>query len=326
MQQSPPSWTAKVTVLGNQAASLMMLGKLPEAVDVCNEALEIDPQAAKLFCRRGRALIRLGMLTTAAESFRSALKITSVQRDGQLNYVNLKTSIEASKNLEIIGILDRLLISLSEKESTNQHYDVLKITDEILKTCTHSHIARVARADALAKLKRWTEAKEFIEQSTASLSVSIHKSHAHESVRDSLTKPIVVKELRWYENHDSKIAINQINIVQAILCMGNELGEIYVRVLKNQDISRSRSTEAMNHLKNILHDLRDCMRGSDAIYHQNTKISNSMNGSIWSWVTTNIDRIERLITNKAAEDISFRSNEFNAARTSYGTAVEVTNS
>ena len=82
-----------------------MLGKLPEAVDVCNEALEIDPQAAKLFCRRGRALILLGMLTTAAESFQSALKIRSVQRDGQPTGDDLKTSIEAQKFLKLLDHL-----------------------------------------------------------------------------------------------------------------------------------------------------------------------------------------------------------------------------
>lgn len=329
LQQAPPAWSPTVSVLGNQAASLMMLGRLTEAVDVCNKAISIDPNAVKIYCRQGRALIRLGYLSSATASFQAALEISSAFKPGQTNTSSDKKSFdEAMKHLDIINSLNKLLLALSAKESSDEYYGILHITDELLKTCTHFRVAQVARIRALIKLKRWLEAKDFIEQVTVSLPRSMHLIYAHESIYESLkesesnSSPIIKKTaLQWYEDHNSQVIINIMNIVHACLCMGSEVAELYIRVLKNQEICRNRSTEVMNHLKKIFIELKSSMKINDPVTASSPR--NDSSDSVWPWIKTNSSKLERLMTHKAAGDYSFRAGKYGPASASYGIALEV---
>ena len=59
-QFAPKDWPLHAQVLGNRAATLMMLHRYAEAAADCAEALKLDPTMVKLHARRGRALLRLG--------------------------------------------------------------------------------------------------------------------------------------------------------------------------------------------------------------------------------------------------------------------------
>lgn len=59
----------RAAVLGNRAASYMMLDRCHEAINDCDQALRIDPNMMKLMARKGRALLRLGELVNIKYRF-----------------------------------------------------------------------------------------------------------------------------------------------------------------------------------------------------------------------------------------------------------------
>lgn len=61
--------------LGNRAWGLMNLGLLTEALNVIEQALDIDPKYSTAFLHKGRILRRMGRLEEAVEAFSAALDI-----------------------------------------------------------------------------------------------------------------------------------------------------------------------------------------------------------------------------------------------------------
>ena len=57
---APASWSPLPALLGNRAATFMMLERYLEAAEDCERALLLAPGMIRLHDRRGRALLRIG--------------------------------------------------------------------------------------------------------------------------------------------------------------------------------------------------------------------------------------------------------------------------
>lgn len=323
LQQAPLLWQPRIIVCGNRAATLMMLGRLTDAVDACNEAIKVDVNAAKIYCRKGRALIRLGHFSEATESFQIALEKASSPTIGQniQQTENKKIFQEAIEHVNIVQTMSKLAMTIPMKEALKEYYNVLHLTDELLRTCTHHRPAQIARAKAMLKLRRYADAKDFIEDITVPLPFSMHKLYAHPVLFSNSSTinsiPSSANMLIWAEI-SSHISVNIMNVVHFMLAVGSEMAELYAIALKNQWYSRSHCTEVMTHIKNLYHEL----------LHKLPSLSSSSNNTApvidpWNWVQLHITQIDKLASYKSRGDTFFRTNAFDAAIESYTQGLEV---
>lgn len=72
----------QLPVCTNLAACMIEIGNYRRCIDICNIALEVDPNCAKALYRRGLSLYRLGDHASARTDFEGALKVieTGLQR------------------------------------------------------------------------------------------------------------------------------------------------------------------------------------------------------------------------------------------------------
>lgn len=76
---APSTWPHMSSVLGNRAATLMMIDRCIEAAEDCERALMLSPETYRLHERRGRALLRVGLLAQAEEAFTRMLETPSIR-------------------------------------------------------------------------------------------------------------------------------------------------------------------------------------------------------------------------------------------------------
>ena len=60
IEYGPTGWDGLGSTLSNRSATYFMLGRYPESIDDCVEAMSVDPALHKVEGRRGRAHLRMG--------------------------------------------------------------------------------------------------------------------------------------------------------------------------------------------------------------------------------------------------------------------------
>jgi Flp pilus assembly protein TadD len=295
---APMQWSSRATVLGNRAASFMMLDRYIEAVEDCEAAVKLDSTMLKLHVRRGRALMRLGHLDASRNAFMYVLPMEGSPRE------------DAQEGLKILKSVKVLVDRLSDLENKLNYSGVLDVTDEILESCPFFHVAHVSRLQALCKLLKFEEAKLHAEKIVCNSHVSIQKLFAHPLAR--LPAPMI-KELEWKEVGVNNIIKADSNaIVQVVLCMGPDMSKYYMKALKNAEAVRNSCGEVMDRISGILYHLHEII----------TSESNG-NSASWSWLSSDLASVREILQRKNAADKAFRANQLSDAVHLYSEALKV---
>lgn len=322
MKIAPPGWIERATALGNRAAVLVMLQRFVEAVNDCDEALRLDSHMVKLLVRKGRALLRLGHFNPAEESFSRVLEfnvrdlLTAREALDDDLLQNTFDSLESNKSNARLGLKDlqklrELTSSLMASEGQMKHREVLKAADDLLKLSPCYRIAHLSKAAAMCELLQFDEAKQFVEELTRRTDLTTQRLYAHPSAR--IPCPRLV-DLQWTESKvDRSLAADLSAIAQFVLCAGSELGRLYLRTLKNVSFNRSHSADVMHKVATLLRALEAALSTKDK-------------AESWSWVGTELDKVQCLLSLKTTADEQFKGRQFKAALMKYTNCLKVTSS
>ena len=163
--------------------------------------------------------------------------------DGNIAGGDLKASLEqlvnkartdAKAGIKEVDRLRELIKQLVCQEGLLNFVEALRVAEVILKSCPYYKVALVSRANALCELQRFTEAKQGIELAMFQSHSSILKLSMHTSGQLPYPNPIL---LDWKEKKSPSptsylLEIDTDHVVNAILCMGSEISQIYLVALK----------------------------------------------------------------------------------------------
>ena len=328
-----PAWPTRPQVLGNRAATLMMLHRYVESVDDCAEALTLDPTMIKLHTRRGRALLRLGHFSAADEAFHRVLETPTTSSQGGSNGINSSgedKELEAAKTdarngLKALAGAKSSMKRLGQLENAGDYHGVLMLVTDLQLHCPAWPQVHVSRCAALCKLKKWDEAKTVVEDFLCVAHASILKlAGAHPA---ALLPAPDTNSLAWVEKPGKSIVtVDTQAVVNALLCMGPGLSEVYLQALKNVDATRNCSADVMSRILVILTELLEILKAHQAVHavdgtNNNNKGLEQLLGS-WTWVIHELQRTKELIEWKNIGDRQFRASSHADAINSYSKAIK----
>ena len=326
-----PPWPTRPQVLGNRAASLMMLHRYIESADDCAEALTLDPTMIKLHTRRGRALLRLGHFTAADEAFHRVLEIPTTSSQAGLNDVGSsgeEKELEAAKTdarngLKALAGARSSMKRLGQLENAGDYHGVLMLVTDLQLHCPACSLVHVSRCAALCKLKKWGEAKTAVEDFLCTAHVSIQKLEAHPA---ALLPAPDADSLAWVEKPGKSIVtVDTQAVVNALLCMGPRLSEVYLQALKNIDATRNCSADVMSRVLVIISELSQILKAHQAVHATDGTNNNKGLEQLlvpWIWVTHELQRTKELIEWKNIGDRQFRASSHADAINSYSKAIK----
>ena len=292
-------WSSRATVLGNRAATYMMLDRYIEAVEDCETAVQLDPSMLKLHVRRGRALMRLGHLDASRNAFLYVLPLEGSPRE------------DCQEGLRILKSVKDLIDRLSDVENKLNYSAVLEVSNEILESCPYFHVAHVACMQALCKLQKFEEAKNHAERIVCNSHISIQKLFAHPSAQLPAPK---ISQLEWKEVGVNNIIKADSNaIVQVIMCMGPDMSKFYMKALKNSDPVRNSCGEVMDRISGILLHLYEIISAH----------STSINSGGWNWVSSDLTSVREILERKNSADKAFRAGQLSESVHHYTEALKV---
>ena len=274
-----------------------------EAAEDCDVALLVDPSLHKLRLRAGRARFHLGLFTKAGEDFTSILSghckdasINSEARECMANIRSAKSHMDNLSRFECLGSFDKALAS----------------AEQLLRLSPHCLVAHVVKCKALCSLRRYEEAKGHIEGTILNQThVTILKLQAYES---AIFPPpnLTTLQLSTTKTDDNsyKLNISTASITEAILCLGSELGRVYLTSIKNSPACHSCCTEVMESVNMILSNL--------TIHLHKTHV-----GISWPWVKAAATTMGRLLEQKRLADRNFRESRWLEAESVYSAAIKV---
>lgn len=306
LQTAPLNWIDRPNILSNRAAALIMMERLVEAISDCDEAASIDPQFVKVYTRKGRALLKLGQLTEASDAFCYVLswqpKEPETNNEDSDRY-GKDLARQAMKQVVLAKTLrDRLL-----NEACGSNKQMLQTTEELLSLCPYMRLAQIFKAQALCQLKKWSEAKTYMELCVCSIHHTMQALHAHPAADFSL---LDIQCLSWTEAGYSVLQVDVDTVVSAVLTMGSEMAKWYLMSLKNQDICRtSCSAESMLKYHEILLLCR--------------QLTTSDLDNRWDWLIEAEKQIRTMISLKNDADEKFRNNLFMEAIQSYTDVLQI---
>jgi tetratricopeptide (TPR) repeat protein len=283
-----------------------MMDRYPEAVNDCDQAVRIDPTMIKLVSRKGRALLRIGELDAALAAFQKVLAFVPMTKENKEEDAALKT--EARSYQQTVMTAKENMKELMRHESQRAHDRALTLAEDLIQSCPNSHVVHVAKANALVQLSRWTEAKDFIEAILDNTSSSLLGDHAHAMA----AFPVPSREkLLWLDSGaNNMVQISEDAIVNAILCMGSELGALYITCLKNLDINRTCCKDVMDRIASITVKLANVIGNTATLLR-------------WKWVSEERSRVQLLINTKNKGDKMFKLGRFHEALHHYSEALDV---
>lgn len=342
LDNAPPMWPARLTVMTNKAAALFILGRYPEVVLVCDETVALcrkqDSAAAeseftnsattllKVFARKGRALLKLGNYPAAHAAFSEVLDSPRIHGTNQFSTKSdgsikdeadmsradedaIRTDVKAGvKQLLLAKVMFNRLLML---ESQTDFKQFSTTADDLLKLSPELRGAHCFKASALCKQQKWAEAKEFIENCVCSKPVSIQRMHSFPNCVIPVGDP---SKLKWtYEKSRANTAakssnfnVNVHDIVNACLVFGGALSRLYLWALKNDKHSRFLCAETMEVINSILTSLKLKIFGSSSGSHDD-----------WKWVKDDQHKLAQMIAVKNKADSRFRAGDFADALNSY---------
>ena len=142
--------TTLASYYSNRAAAFSMLLQYENAIDDCNEAINVDNRFIKAHFRKARTLTICGKLKEAIDAFRKGL----------IHDPNNGAAIKEKENVETIQRRYDLTLSILQKEplSKRDATQVLRQMELILKTCSSWKDAIFCKAKALFYLQNTQEA------------------------------------------------------------------------------------------------------------------------------------------------------------------------
>ena len=290
-----------------------------EAVNDCDEALRLDAKLTKLYARKGRALLRLGHFAAAEEAFNRLMEFSArdlLSQEEAADELLLKethAALEANKATARLGLndLSKLRISvqnLVSMEGQAKYKDALKVCEDILKLSPYYRMAHVSKASALGETQQYVEAKAYMEDLTHSTHRSIQSLFAHSAATFPCVAP---SALKWTENKAQKAVQWDIpSALQFVLCIGAELGEVYISVLKNLPENRLYSADIMSKMSTLIKGL-------------SARLSRKDREEKWGWVQVESEKLQILISTKTIADEKFKSKNFRGAQLAYTNCLKV---
>jgi tetratricopeptide (TPR) repeat protein len=290
-----------------------------ESVDDCDDALRLDSTLIKLHIRKGKCLLRMGHWNAVEAAFTRALELSineflpivtpPMDADTQAAFEQTIDSVkmEAKAGLRDLEKLRNAVKELITAEANMEWEKVLKISDDILRKSLVNRAAQISKAGAFNELNRFEEAKSFMEEITSKAAVSIQSLYAHSKA--ILPCPNLV-DLVWEETKNSGLRVNIIGIKNMILCMGHDLGYIYLISLKNIKANRNFSAEVMMKILALLGEL-------------DSTIDNEEKKETWQWVVKEFSRLKELIEMKNTADQQFKAKSFVSALQTYTASLKV---
>lgn len=307
LQVCPAKWTEIPGVLGNRAAVLMMLDRYVEVIEDCEEALTISPGSLNLLDRKGRAQIRLGLLAEADSTFQELLELSLDAEDNSITEKFKKMAHLGSEQIIEARLLVGKLGAWVSKQSKANDQQFLSQAEQLISLCPQFRSAHAFKVHVLCKLHRWDEAKMHAEHVSLDVHPTIQKLFAHPS--SSLPVP-VISELQWSITEKpcggNGIEADRAAIAGGMLCMGSQMAKAYFLSLKNLDVSKNHSNEAMDLLRRVLASLA-WVTGSSLD---------------WSWVSAASDQLRACIDLKSSGDEKFRAGNYIDAVAAYTDALK----
>ena len=277
-----------------------------EAAEDCDTALLKDPFLYKIRLRAGKARLQLGLFNKAEDDFNNVLSglcsdssVITEARERMRNIITTRDCMNDMCRYESLGNFDKALAS----------------AEKLLSISSHCLVAHVVKCKALCSLRRYEEAKDHIEGTILGQThVTILKLQAHESaifpppsgtlLHLSTTKRLLVNDSGF------KLNISTTALAEAILCLGSELGKVYLTAIKNSSACHTCCTEVMESVAVILGHLAVRLREKNG-------------GLSWPWVSIAAAVMRSLLEQKKLADRLFRESAWGDAVLAYGTALKV---
>jgi tetratricopeptide (TPR) repeat protein len=291
-----------------------------ECVNDCDDALQLDLTLVKLFIRKGKSLIKLGHLSNAEAVFTKVLSLSTSSfptsnghnhphRDAVYQQLIESVKLEGKAGLRELEKLQKAIDTMITFETKGDSTEVLKIVENILKVSPHHRMSQITKCNTLLALNKYETCKEFIERLTITTYHSITVLYAHRSAIFPLPP---VSQLEWKESSSSpgSIDYHPVSIVNMILCMGNELGSLYLHSIKNLPLNRIASAEMMNKMKYVLKEIEKLLSINDK-------------DESWSWISKESSKLSELISLKISADQLFKNKSFQHALINYTNALKV---
>lgn len=301
LQLAHESWPIRSTLLANRAAVLMMLDRYPEVIADCDLVTELDPKNIKICCRKGRALLKVGRLKDAELAFARVLEacpseFSNSGADGAKAdaKAGMRSVINASGLMSKLKMLDACL-EVSTIEAVN---------DELLSLCPAHYPSLVLKAKCMVEAKRYDDARSYIEETMCSTHHSILGDRAHAGAAKSLPDR---SSLQWRADAAGRISANFIMIINFFLYIGSEMGQIYLRALKNIKFCRSSTSSVISVVELIVADLSSLTIVDDR----------------WNWVQDSLRNIQQFVSLKQTADALFKDDLFADAIQFYSEALKV---
>lgn len=343
ISMAPSTWTNLSSTYGYRSATLFMLGRYLEAIEDCSAGIKLDEKLIKLHTRKARAYVRLGLFEEAEDVYNSILKLKAeelIQYELKNNSNDTLDSLETDKetkkkfkaleqHLEMekyeahMGIeetqkLQKLLEKLYLLEDDMNFPEAFITAHELMKSSPYCHIAIICKANALCELKRYDEAKVFIEWITV---------NAHESIREkhllcadtAINLPIPSESLLQWKEQATKggsgswtnftIEVDTDSVVSIILSMGPLLSKFYYVALKNISPNRNCCERIMKKLLVTLTSLQDLLSIEDLV-------------DSWSWINQEIAKLQNIIKLKKYAEEYFEKSNYEKALSKYNLVVK----
>lgn len=283
-----------------------MRSRYVEAVEDCDAALKTDYTSVRMHNRRGRALLKLGLLEEATSSFMFCISLLDSIRDAETQ--GMKETISSS--LKQIALIRTLLLRI-ENLFTDKNYKRIVVTcDEILHVAPYSRQALIHKCRAMSHLHQWNECRALLELHMAKLHPSVARLYAH-----PMTSFPLPTDFKWKETGAGNVDVDQYAVTQLIFALGDQLGRIYLGMLKNMSICRQCTVSVMQILINILTPVIPPNKISPPRY--------GIPESDWSWTEEERLKIRTVLEAKHLADKQFRSGNYTEAMSQYGEVLQV---
>ncbi|CAE7782956.1 dnajc7, partial [Symbiodinium microadriaticum] len=286
--------------------------RIVEAIEDCEEAARIDPSFIKVHTRRGRALLKLGMLSEATDAFMHVLGWVPAYGDHTVDPSDDNGKDVARAAMKQVILAKTLRDRLRNSPASNAK-QTLQTAEELLQLCPFMTDAQAQKARAMCQLHQWKDAKQYMEFCVCSVHSSMQRLTAHPAA--DLTD-LDMEALGWREISYGIVAVNLDAVKAAMLTMGPAMARTYLITLKNMDKCRSNcSADVMTKISDLLTELAEIFR------HE--PLRGSLADESWDWVILEHTRIRLIISTKNDADEKFRAGAFEEAILRYTDVLQV---
>lgn len=286
--------------------------RIVEAIEDCEEAARIDPNFIKVHTRRGRALLKLGMLNEATDAFVLVLGWQPPYSDKSIDPTDDNGRGLARQAMKQVLLAKTLRDRLAGSAASNAKQS-LQTADELLQLCPFMRQAQAFRARAMCQLHQWNEAKTYMEYCVCAIHTTMQKLSAHPSAD---LNELSLSALGWHEVAYGLVRVDMDAVRAAFLSMGPFMARIYLIALKNQDKCRSScSADVMAKLSELLGELSVTLR--------NEPLTCANPDDSWDWVILEQTKLRLMISAKNDADEKFRSGLFENAIQRYTDVLQV---